>query len=61
MFFLLALLSVVALLLWQLMRLRVHRDSLGRLEESFAEKAARKALGREGALPVDLGEPGPVV
>jgi PAT family beta-lactamase induction signal transducer AmpG len=61
MFFLLAVLSVVALLLWQLMRLRLHRDSLGRLEESFAEEAARKALGREGALPVDLGEPGPVV
>lgn len=61
MFFLLAALAVVALLLLQLMRLRVHRDSLGRLEEDFAEKAARKALGREGALPVDLGIPGAVV
>jgi hypothetical protein len=36
----------------------MHRDSLGRLEEYFAEKAARKALENKGGLPVDLGIPG---
>jgi PAT family beta-lactamase induction signal transducer AmpG len=60
MFFFITALLAVALLLLQLMRLRMHRDSLGRLEEYFAEKAARKALENKGGLPVDLGIPGSV-
>ncbi len=60
MFFFLATMFVVALVLLQLMRLRIHLDSLGRLEEDFSEKAARKALQSSG-VPVDLGVPGSVV
>lgn len=51
---------MVALVILQFMRLRVHSGSLSRLEMDFAEKAARRALGREAALPVDLGVPGPL-
>jgi PAT family beta-lactamase induction signal transducer AmpG len=60
MFLFLASLFVLALVLLQFMRLRVHLGSLDRLERDFAEHAARRALGREAALPVDLGVPGPL-
>ncbi|MBK9420987.1 MAG: MFS transporter [Flavobacteriales bacterium] len=61
MFLVLAALLMSALLLWQFMRLAKHRDSVDKLEENFAERAARKALEKSGGLPVDLGMPTPVM
>ena len=58
MFLFLVAVYAVALVLWQLMRLGVHVHALGRLEDDFAEREARIALGRDGAIPVDLGVPG---
>ena len=57
MFFFLAFMFTVALVLLQFMRLRIHLGSLNRLEEDLTRNAARKALEREG-FPVDLGVPG---
>ena len=61
MFLMLAALLLVSTVLLQFIRLRHHLTSLNALEDSFAEKVARKALGRDRALPVDLGVPGSVV
>ncbi|MGB3527259.1 MAG: MFS transporter [Flavobacteriales bacterium] len=61
MFLFLAAMLVGALLLWQFMRLAKHRDSVDKLEETFTERAARKALGKSGGIQVDLGVPAPVV
>ncbi len=60
MFQFIAAMFVVALVLLQLIRLRMHMGSLGKLEEDFAEKAARQAVER-GNVAVDLGSPGSVV